>query len=134
MKGKGLVFRSVKHLVAWLRYHPAGECILGKIIGTRDTPKRPEPVVVELCSDGAVYVYGTKRVSVRVVVRPHVTAPQGGQSCDDYVELSLPRRHREVYAPGCVRAVGIVETLRPSDIVRRDNTLRRLELLETYDR
>ena len=128
----GLKFRSAKHLLAWIRSHPLGEWIRSKIIcdAYRGVLEDQEPVVVELYSDGTVNVYASKRVTVNVVQRPHLTQPEAGPKLDEYVDGQLSVRHRRVYAPGSLRGVGRCERIRPSDIVRTRDTLKWVDTLD----
>ena len=127
-----LEFTGAKHMLAWIRRHPLGAWIRGKIINDAygSVMNSREPVVVELCSDGAVFVFGSKRLSVKVVQRPHSTDIRAGVRIDEYVALSLPRLHRHYYAPGRVRGVGFVERVTPSDLIRRENGLAFIEAME----
>ena len=125
-------FLSKNHLLAWVRYHPLGEWLRAKIVADAygSVINERQPVVVELYSDGGVNVYASKRVVVKVVQRPHATRPEAGPKLDEFVELSLPRKHRQIYAPGNLRAVGRCETVRPSDIMRRNRMLTCLDRLD----
>jgi hypothetical protein len=64
------------------------------------------PVVIVLHPDGAVQVYGPRdRLDVQVVNMMDVR-PEGEVLAERFAELSLPHRHRAVFLPGGLVAMG----------------------------
>ena len=84
-------------------------------------PRTPrETVLVVVNGDGWVQVYGQKHVDVRIVIAPYTTTPEGERLAEEYVELTLSQRYRDLYWPGMIRAADMVRVIRPSDIVQHN--------------
>ena len=132
-KRRGFEFRSAKHLLAWVRSHPLGEWLRAKIVNDAYSSivNQRHQVVVELYSDGGVYVYAGRQVDVRVVQRPHSPLPQAAEKLDEYVAGLLPVKHKHIYgAAGALRGVGRCEKIKPSDIMSRRRMLDCLSRLD----
>lgn len=106
-------FQDNDDLVQWIR-----ESDDAKLVRQRLALER-QYVVVECASDGWISVFGSDRVSARVVVRPHSENIRLAQGLDEYVSLQIPRTHRSVYWPGCIRATGQVEKLTLQQVADR---------------
>jgi len=69
---------------------------------TKPTTPRPpkQPVLVVLDPDGFVQVYGDKSaVDVHIGIMPSMDSDEGKILAEQYFELELPRRFKEVYWP-----------------------------------
>ncbi|MEM1228070.1 MAG: hypothetical protein AAGJ40_20460 [Planctomycetota bacterium] len=99
---------------------------------TKDRPiRRPrEPVLVVLHHDGFVEVYANN-ANVTIVVEPHMESQQGERLARDYLAATLPRLFRSLYWPGKRVATGMVERVRPSDLMRRTTLSRLLSAIGT---
>ena len=62
------------------------------------------PVLIVGHSDGWIEAYAERHVDVRIEIAPYMTTPEGERLAEGYVELSLPRRYRDLYWPGMRRA------------------------------
>ena len=57
--------------------------------------------------------------------------PTAGEiQAEEYVESSLPKRYRDVYWPGNLRAADMMRVVRPTDVVRRDYDLELLRAIQ----
>ena len=62
-------------------------------------------------------VYGPKYLDVHVRAVPHIASRSGEELALDFVEATLKRPYRDLYWPGNLRWQGVVETVKPSDII-----------------
>lgn len=70
-----------------------------------------EPVLVELCSDGFVRVYGRKSIHALVVNRPHASTSKAGILVDELLDEVLPFSHKQIFYPSAIRATGLLRKL-----------------------
>jgi len=71
--------------------------------------KSPESsnVIVEMCHDGCIKVYGPKNVNVTFVNRPKVSSVDAELKLEELIESSLPIRFAENYYPNALRAQNV---------------------------
>ena len=81
-------------------------------------PTQREAVLILAHGDGWIEAFAEKHVDVRIEMVPWMTTPAGEILAEEYVELSVPKRYRDVYWPNLRRAADMVRTVRPSDIER----------------
>ena len=98
-------------------------------ISTRPTQQR-EAVLILAHGDGWIEVFAEKHFDVRIEIVPYMTTEPGEIQAEEYVELSLPKRYRDVYWPGNRRAADMMRVVRPTDIVRRDYDLELLRAIQ----
>lgn len=91
-----------------------------------------EAVLLVLNPDGWVEAYAERHVDVHIAIRLHVP-PEGEQLADEYLDLTLPRRFRQVYWPGLLRAADTVRTVTPSDVAWREWELELLHAIQGFD-
>jgi len=96
--------------------------------------RQREPVLVVLNADGYVEVYAERHIDVHIATRPDTTSPEGEQLADEYMELCLPPRYREVYWPRNLRASEMVRTVTPEDIAYREWQLEMLQAISNAGR
>lgn len=86
---------------------------------------QPKPYILVLCYwDGWIEVYGIANVKICMV--PEVPGPadtidniQGELLAEEYIESILPEAYRRIYMPGLRASFCHIETVRPSDLARR---------------
>ncbi len=86
---------------------------------------QPKPHILVLCHwDGWIEVYGIANVKICMV--PEVPGPadtidniQGELLAEQYIEKTLPESYRRVFMPGLRADFAKIETVRPSDLARR---------------
>ena len=83
-------------------------------------PTQREAVLILAHGYGWLEAFAEKHVDVRIEMVPQVTTQAGEILAEEYVELSLPRRYRDVYWPGNRRAADMMRVVRPSDIAWRE--------------
>lgn len=86
-------------------------------ISTRPTQR--EAVLILAHGDGWSEAFAEKHVDVRIAMVPCMTTPADEILAEEYVELSLPKRYRDIYWPVNRRAADMMRVVRPSDIARR---------------
>ena len=79
-----------------------------------------EVVLIVAHGDGWIEAYADKHIDVRIEIAPYITTPEGELLSEEYIELMLPKRYREMYWPIRRRAAGQVRKILPSDLERRD--------------
>lgn len=89
------------------------------------------PVLVVLHPDGFVECFGYHHVDVRVVIMPAMDSPSGEAIAEDYLTMMLPPRHRSIYMPGYLRAMGSVRTVTAQDIADQRMTLALMRTIDT---
>lgn len=72
-----------------------------------------EPVLVELCADGFVRVYGSKSVNVIIINRPRAGTSATEQTVEELIDGAIPFAFKKIYYPGMVRCTG---HFRPMDV------------------
>jgi hypothetical protein len=82
---------------------------------------RPEriPVLIVASADGWLEIYGPENVSVVFRNRLAVGLPEGASLCDEYISLSLPKPHRDLYETTRPKLCDQVRKIRPSDEAAR---------------
>jgi len=86
------------------------------------TPK--QPVLVVANSDGYLEVYGDKSlVDVHIVNKPHMTSDEGEILAQEYMELELPKRHRDVFWPVNLVDTHQVRRMTPDDLAQRETDI-----------
>ncbi len=93
-------------------------------------PTQREAVLILAYGDGWIEAFAEKHVDVRIEIVPCMTTPAGAILAEEYVELSLPKKYRDIYWPGNRRAAEMMRVVRPSDIARRDFELDVLHSIE----
>jgi hypothetical protein len=93
--------------------------------------RQREALLIVLHGDGYVQAFSEKHIDVRIAVCPYMESPEGEILAEEFLELSLPWRYRELYWPGNLRAMGIACEARPSEIAYADW---QLEMIQTLDR
>jgi len=96
----------------------------------RQRPPRTQVLVV-LHSDGYVQLFAPEQIDAHIAVMPSMNRPEGERLAEDYLAITLPRRFRQVYLPGNIRATGLVETIRPSDIAHRQLMQKMLSAIDS---
>lgn len=79
-----------------------GQAIQQRVLSEHE---RSQHIVVELCANGEVNVYGPRTVHVEVVNRPSVRRESSNSVVDDLINSQLGLRFKEVYWPAMKRAV-----------------------------
>ena len=89
------------------------------------TPRSPrQPVLVVLNSDGFVQVYADQeKVDVHCAIMPTIVSDEGQILAEQYLELEMPRRHREVFDPNKLADTHQVRERPPNDIAHRETGL-----------
>jgi hypothetical protein len=85
------------------------------------------PVLIVAAADGWFDVFAPEHVNVVFRNRLAIGCPEGASLCDEYVSLSLPKPHRELYDLSRPRLSDQVRRVTPSDEAER---LMRLELVQ----
>jgi NADPH-dependent 2,4-dienoyl-CoA reductase/sulfur reductase-like enzyme len=97
---------------------------------TRKKPRPPKPrtrVLVILSSNGFVEVFAEREVDVHIAQGLHVETIEGERLAEEFLDGTLPKRFRELFLPGMLRATGLVERITPE---RALYTLWQLEILK----
>ena len=89
---------------------------------------RPVPVLVVLHSDGYVEVFGSD--AVRPVVVNRLDSCADPLLIDEYLETQIPRSHRPIHLPRCLRGTGSLEQLTAAGEIDRLSRLQTLERIE----
>lgn len=89
------------------------------------------PVLVVTHSDGYIEVFGDDRVDAKVMQMPHADGPDEELAAEDWVTQSLPPRHRDIYFPGLIRAMGNVERVTLSELAGRRAMIGLLRAIDT---
>ena len=89
------------------------------------TARQPrQPVLVVIHSNGFVQVYGDKSlVDVHIGIIPSMTSDEGQILAEQYFELEIPKRHRDVFWPVNLLDTHQVRTRTPADIAQRETGL-----------
>jgi len=95
------------------------------------TRQQRTPVLVVLHADGYVETFGQRHIDARIVTMPAMGTKEGERVADDYLELTLLPRHREIYFPGLIRATGNVQTVTPGAMAHQNVCL---SIVRTADR
>jgi hypothetical protein len=94
----------------------------------RKSKRRPmmrTRVLIVLSADGFVELFGERGIEALVALRLDV--PQHCEAAaDTYLTATLPRRWRDLFYPGKLRATGLVEKLTPEQAL---STLHKLQEL-----
>ncbi len=88
------------------------------------------PVLVAIYCDGFVEVFGDKQVDAVVINVPSTGSTRGEILAEQFVELSIPARHRHIYVPGLVRASKLGRVVTPDEIHKSRLTLAMLRALD----
>ncbi len=98
------------------------------------TKSKPRPritkrtkVLVVLSSDGFVEVFGGREVDCHVAQRLAVDSIEAERMAEEFLDGTLPKRFRELFLPGMLRATGLVERITPEKAL---DTLWQLEILK----
>jgi len=84
---------------------------------------------VAVHSDGFIEVFGSD-IDVRVVDVPHGGSARCERLAEQWIETTLPPRHRSVYFPGNVRAQHMPRVITPREIA---DTLLELALIRSIN-
>ena len=103
-------------------------------ISYQTAPRPGEPVLVVLNADGYVEVYAERHIDVHIATRPDTTSAEGEQLADEYMELCLPTRYREIYWPINLRATEMIRTITPEDIAWHEWQLEMLQSISNAGR
>lgn len=93
-------------------------------------PTQREAVLVLAHGDGWLEAFAEKHVDVRIEMVPYMTTQAGEILAEEYVELSVPKRYRDVYWPNLRRAADMMRVVRPSDIAWREYDLELLRAIQ----
>lgn len=104
-----------------------------------DVPFLPEqlrtrqPVLVVLHSDQFVEVFAHSFIDVRIVDMPKVSSTDAEILAEEFIERSIPRFYRQVFWPGCRRAMHQTRSLTVDDIAYtkwKSELLREIQRIE----
>ena len=90
----------------------------------RAKSRQREKVLIVLNVDGFVEVYAEDHVDCRIVNRVDVSDPEAEILAERVVEKQLPPAYCDLFYPGGRRAIGNVESIRPSDLWQRETNSR----------
>jgi hypothetical protein len=91
----------------------------------RRPPKARVRVLVVLSSNGFVEIFGPPEVDAHVAQRLDVP-PECEIKAEEYLDATLPKRYRDLFFPGKVRAIGLVQKITPE---QAGDTLWKLSIL-----
>lgn len=99
-------------------------------MSTSPMRQQSTPVLVAIHPDGFVEVFGQKNVDAVIVNVPAVGSKQGEILAEEFVEMNIPYRHREIFVPGLVRAAKVGRVVTPAEIKRTRNLIAGLRALD----
>jgi hypothetical protein len=86
----------------------------------RRSPKLP--LLVKAHADGFIELFGDcRQFDIHCVNVPHISSDPGHEAkCDEYLDLVLPPRFRQLNWPGSLVASHVLTIVRPSDLHYRE--------------
>ncbi|MCO6044143.1 hypothetical protein NG895_09505 [Aeoliella sp. ICT_H6.2] len=102
-----------------------GKCALAQ-------PER-HSVLVLIHADGWIEVFAERHVDVRIEMVPYTGTVSGEVLAEEYLDLTLSPRYRELHLPINCRAADKFRVVRPSDLLRREHELALLNGLDAFE-
>jgi len=96
------------------------------------TPARPprQAVLLVCHANGWTEAYAERNVDIHIVQMPVMESPAGRIAAEQYLDLTLPLRYRDLYVPNKRRAADLLREVHPSDIAQRNWRLSMLHVLD----
>lgn len=110
--------------------------ITAMIVRKKCAPAQPErhSVLVLFHADGWIEVFAERHVDVRIEMVPYTGTVSGEVLAEEYLDLTLSPRYRELHLPINCRAADKFRVVRPSDLLRREHELTLLQGLDVFEK